>query len=1128
MKKQSTRMLAMLVAMLMVLSMVPFSAFAAIVGPDMTLTGKIQVNGADYTGPELDKYGTGYHIVTSTWNGTKYDPAVATGAFFTNGVMEPVTIPGKISSNLRIRTSNPLFVWSIEPQPAAGATAAEFLVTFAGVEGQRLINGVATPGPVNVMKDGVLVETIQSAADGTFKWFTTTDGNYSFEYPGFKAVPVTVTNDVADPATIELVNAPLSTTVNVYENGVAQDSHQVLVNVNDAHNTTFTYTFPGDGTFAFTSKDRTFDVMRERVAIVADNQLKFANNEDGVDFHWAEQVITMKKNVNGQIVPYTTGNVVVSDGTKSVTLPVSADGTAKFWAFEQGTYTVTVDGKEVAKVVVPMDVKALAPINVVDATGNGNWQIVPATRFIEVITKVNGLNAGGIPVVITDNKGHKDTLYTDEFGHFEFFGFDGDTAIDANTGVSYLQPKTTYTFTGYSVLKSGVKEVFKISVTDADLVADVNPVILELKNEPAQLVTADGFDLYRVYTGGDAAPGWVTFYAVMTDEKGEILLDATTATKNAIINEAMPIGSFPVDADGHIVLTDAQINDMNAKLLYAPGQPRTVAVRATGGDVYNKGNYIFQNTKLANTNEKGIVSFANLSDDKAVAKIDSDHALGFQVRNFEIRTIADENAPSIYTENGKRLTIKELSEATSVKALDAFHSMYYEDDLGRIFTKHPLKDVKVEMFKNVTKAIGAAVVFEEKAVETQVSGENGIAYFKRDSIVNSERFLEWVELNGKYSGTTFPTKAMLGSKVVASKDGFFVYDTEHDGQQDSETYFITMKDINDDFMEYYWMKGVKNPDIVDRIAGNTRYATAVEVATALENALNFRGKGFNNKIILTTGTNFPDALVANGLTAEWAYNAPLLLTTKDKLSKEVADYLADHPGVAEVVLVGGTQAISANVESQLEQLGYQTTRMAGANRFETAVKVKDTLIKYWEKWHGKAYPYENVFLANGYTYADALIASVPAVTYGLPILLTAKDELPQVTYDAMKAFYKTTVVGGEAVVGANVYTAINTTTKERLYGWNRQLTSMVIAEKFFPNATKVYVATGEKYADALVAGRLAAEHNAAIILVGKDNVDPKVIEYIKNSKITSVTVIGGTDSVSEKVRAELEAAVLSK
>ncbi|WP_328504905.1 cell wall-binding repeat-containing protein [Streptomyces sp. NBC_00457] len=96
---------------------------------------------------------------------------------------------------------------------------------------------------------------------------------------------------------------------------------------------------------------------------------------------------------------------------------------------------------------------------------------------------------------------------------------------------------------------------------------------------------------------------------------------------------------------------------------------------------------------------------------------------------------------------------------------------------------------------------------------------------------------------------------------------------------------------------------------------------------------------------------------------------PVLTTPKTGLSTAVKSELKRvlKPG-ASVYLVGGTSILSSNVAAQLRTLGYVPKRLSGADRYETSVKVAQSVTgapKY-------------VFLASGTDYRAALPAAAAA------------------------------------------------------------------------------------------------------------------------------------------------------
>ncbi len=124
---------------------------------------------------------------------------------------------------------------------------------------------------------------------------------------------------------------------------------------------------------------------------------------------------------------------------------------------------------------------------------------------------------------------------------------------------------------------------------------------------------------------------------------------------------------------------------------------------------------------------------------------------------------------------------------------------------------------------------------------------------------------------------------------------------------------------------------------VTRIGGRTRYETAEKIAQAVvdevEDAESFDGGAF-----IATGANFPDALAATPLSV--ATRKPIFLVGPKGLSSSTRSAMR-AAGVSEVVVLGGTGAVSSSVEAALRSsLGSShVERLAGANRYATAVDV---------------------------------------------------------------------------------------------------------------------------------------------------------------------------------------------
>ena len=166
------------------------------------------------------------------------------------------------------------------------------------------------------------------------------------------------------------------------------------------------------------------------------------------------------------------------------------------------------------------------------------------------------------------------------------------------------------------------------------------------------------------------------------------------------------------------------------------------------------------------------------------------------------------------------------------------------------------------------------------------------------------------------------------------------------------------------------------PD-VRRLAGDGRVDTAA--AVALQGGRDVGTVGGRRTAFVANAGTFADALAASPVSA--ALGLPVLLTEADMLPAATTDAL-DALDITQVVVVGGTAAVSPDVLGQLQSGGRDVIRLAGPTRQATAVTVArwahDTL-----GWR----PTE-IVLADGGDFPDALAAGPLAGARQAPLLLT--------------------------------------------------------------------------------------------------------------------------------------------
>ena len=287
-----------------------------------------------------------------------------------------------------------------------------------------------------------------------------------------------------------------------------------------------------------------------------------------------------------------------------------------------------------------------------------------------------------------------------------------------------------------------------------------------------------------------------------------------------------------------------------------------------------------------------------------------------------------------------------------------------------------------------------------------------------------------------------------------------------------------------------------------RIKGNDRYKTAVEISK--------EGWDGSDYVILATGQDYPDALSAAPLAKK--NNAPILLTERDSLNADTAAEIK-RLKATKIILVGGTGVISKNVEEKLSNMmGYTVTRIAGADRYETAVKVAQKL--------GST---KSIAIVTGENYPDAISIAPIAAKMGMPILLVAKNSIPLVVKDYIsgKNYDNTYVVGGYDDISKTVEDSLKNPV--RISGNDKYERNIGVIKQFQDSIDfdTIYAATGNDFPDALAASVLAAKGSHPVILT--DTTVPWMAkDYLRSRVISNIVILGATGAVSSSVESVLE------
>lgn len=306
---------------------------------------------------------------------------------------------------------------------------------------------------------------------------------------------------------------------------------------------------------------------------------------------------------------------------------------------------------------------------------------------------------------------------------------------------------------------------------------------------------------------------------------------------------------------------------------------------------------------------------------------------------------------------------------------------------------------------------------------------------------------------------------------------------------------------------------------VQRTYGGERITTAV--------AASAEHRAHADDVLLATAEDFPDALAAGALAAD--LDAPVLLTAPESLPAVVRTELA-RLATRRVWVLGGPRAVGEEVVETLRADGYEVHRLADASRYGTARAVAlragaptgEAVVALGE--HPEAER----------AWADAVAAGALAAAPGhVPTLLTRADDLPPETAEALAELgvRRVLLLGGTAAVGPAVEQHLRELGYDvrRVAGASRYDTSIALAdmalERFGAGAHPVVFASGRDFPDALAAGAVAAAVDGPLVLVPPANLGGSTDEWLRQRKWAEAVVVGGPASASDRVVAQLDAAV---
>lgn len=168
-----------------------------------------------------------------------------------------------------------------------------------------------------------------------------------------------------------------------------------------------------------------------------------------------------------------------------------------------------------------------------------------------------------------------------------------------------------------------------------------------------------------------------------------------------------------------------------------------------------------------------------------------------------------------------------------------------------------------------------------------------------------------------------------------------------------------------------------------------------------------------------------------------------------------------------------------------------------------------------------------VVIASGETFPDALAGSPMARLKNAPLLLTKKKSLPAPVAAELKRLKPKNilVLGGPLAITDATFNKLKAYgTVKRVAGKDLYETSTQIAGNW-SSAPTVFVATGERFEDAMSLAAVASGRKAPLVLTKRSSVPATTLKQLKRLKPARVYLAGGPLAISAKAENQLRKAV---
>jgi len=532
--------------------------------------------------------------------------------------------------------------------------------------------------------------------------------------------------------------------------------------------------------------------------------------------------------------------------------------------------------------------------------------------------------------------------------------------------------------------------------------------------------------------------------------------------------------------------------------------------------------YLKDNQRLAQSIHSPFVSNLGMID----RKIHNDQSF-YVIRNAQMPAVLLELGYMTNSAEEARIKTADFQNRAAQSIANSIIEYFKAFDVYKDGQKVETFKVKNDALTYASKLSGSVQVFDKNSQTVIWENSKFEVYHKTNGLLNSYASYDQAVAFANGAGETRIVEKATGYTVwsnffaanyvvqqldTGSQNEFFDYNSALAFASIKSNTKIVKKNTNEILWSNIPNEGVTKSVQQIQVSGETRYTTSVAISRDLY-PNGFPADKYTKTVILATGQDAADALSAGPLTAKFE-GAPILLNNATYLLPEIQNEIS-RLGTRKVVILGGPQAISVDIENKISSMGIEVERIQGATRIETNNRITEQL--------GSV---NGVFVASARSYPDALAAAPIAAANNWGIVLTETGGLSESALNYMRG-KEIVILGGDAVVPAKIENQIlSQNSRENVVrlGGPTRFETLANILFYFKDAIKsdtINVSTGWNFPDALAAAPLSIANKSPLVLVGPTlnrNVESFLFMYAQENGVRQIKSVGGPMAVSEEMK----------